>query len=118
VPDLPGYGASAPLEQNDKLSVGRVVLSALKSEVKKSKGGEGGTNLQIILIGHDRGARVAHHLTVSGVESVEILGVCLIDIVSKSPFQAPLNILSNKLTRSQPHPNGSTSSLPPPPQKK
>jgi pimeloyl-ACP methyl ester carboxylesterase len=81
VPDLPGYGASGPIEKNDKLSVGRVVLEALKTEVKKAKATEDGGNLKIVLIGHDRGARVAHHLTVSGVDSIDILGVCLIDIV-------------------------------------
>jgi pimeloyl-ACP methyl ester carboxylesterase len=81
VPDLPGYGASASIEKNDKLSVGRVVLEALKSEVKNTRGSEDSGNVKVVLIGHDRGARVAHHLTVSGVECVDILGVCLIDIV-------------------------------------
>ena len=38
--------------------------------------------LPVILIGHDRGARVAHRLAVSGVDGVKIMGVCLIDIVS------------------------------------
>lgn len=50
--------------------------------MKKSKSGDG--DVKVILIGHDRGARVAHHLTVSGVDGVKILGVCLIDIVSFS----------------------------------
>ncbi|KAJ4374970.1 hypothetical protein N0V83_002049 [Neocucurbitaria cava] len=35
-PDLPGYGGSAVIEKNDKLSVGNVVLSALKTEVPTS----------------------------------------------------------------------------------
>ncbi|KAL1794199.1 hypothetical protein ACET3X_007620 [Alternaria dauci] len=82
VPDLPGYGASAPIERNDKLSVGTAVLEALKTEVKKSKSADG--NVKIVLIGHDRGGRVAHRLTVSGVDGVDILGVCLIDIVPTS----------------------------------
>jgi pimeloyl-ACP methyl ester carboxylesterase len=79
VPDLPGYGASAPIERNDKLSIGTAVLEALKTEIKKIKSGDG--DVKAVLIGHDRGARVAHHLTVSGVDGVNILGVCLIDIV-------------------------------------
>ncbi|KAI4666995.1 uncharacterized protein J4E79_001676 [Alternaria viburni] len=82
VPDLPGYGASAPIAQNDKLSIGTAVLEALKTEVKKGKSPDG--DIKVILIGHDRGARVAHHLTVSGVDGVKILGVCLIDIVPTS----------------------------------
>lgn len=61
------------------MSIGTAVLEALKTEVKKSKSADG--DVKIILIGHDRGARVAHHLTVSGVDGVKILGVCLIDIV-------------------------------------
>jgi hypothetical protein len=94
VPDLPGYGASAPIEQNDKLSVGRVVLEALKSKVKNTKNGEDISNLKIILIGHDRGARVAHHLTVSGVEGIDILGVCLIDIVRFTIYYIQPNLQS------------------------
>jgi len=61
------------------VSIGTAVLEALKTEVKKGKSADG--DVKIILIGHDRGARVAHHLTVSGVDGVKILGVCLIDIV-------------------------------------
>jgi len=62
------------------VSIGTAVLEALKTEVKKSKSGDG--DVKVVLIGHDRGARVAHHVTVSGVDGVKILGVCLIDIVS------------------------------------
>ena len=61
------------------MSIGTAVLEALKTEVNKSKSGDG--DVKVVLIGHDRGARVAHHVTVSGVDGVEILGVCLIDIV-------------------------------------
>jgi len=64
------------------VSIGTAVLEALKTEVKKSKSADG--DVKVILIGHDRGARVAHHLTVSGVDGVKILGVCLIDIVCLS----------------------------------
>jgi pimeloyl-ACP methyl ester carboxylesterase len=83
VPDLPGYGASAPIKDNDKLSVGKVVLSAVKTQVKRSSSQYTSANIPIILVGHDRGARVAHRLAVSGYQGVDINGVCLIDIVSK-----------------------------------
>ncbi|USP74878.1 alpha/beta-hydrolase [Curvularia clavata] len=82
VPDLPGYGASAAIPQNDKLSVGRVVLEALKTEVQNAKSSKADHDkIKVVVIGHDRGARVSHHVSVSGVENVDILGVCLIDIV-------------------------------------
>ena len=64
------------------MSIGTAVLEALKTEVEKSNSGDG--DVKVVLIGHDRGARVVHHVTVSGVDGVKILGVCLIDIVSLS----------------------------------
>ncbi|KAF2640090.1 alpha/beta-hydrolase [Massarina eburnea CBS 473.64] len=82
VPDLPGYGASAPIEKNDKLSVGTTLIAALKTEVQRSYPSDKVSSVPVILVGHDRGARVAQQLAVSGVgEGVEVLGVCLIDIV-------------------------------------
>lgn len=111
VPDLPGYGASAPLGKNDKFSVGTAVLEALKEQVKQAGVKEAG-NVEVVLIGHDRGARVAHHLTVSGVSGIKILGVCLIDIV-RSLSVSPCNLEHRKLKRhrSPPQHNGSTLSL-------
>jgi pimeloyl-ACP methyl ester carboxylesterase len=86
VPDLPGYGASAPIKQNDKMHVGGVVLEAVKYKMHLAKNGDYDNIARVILIGHDRGARVAHHVSVSGsrgvTKGVSILGVCLIDIVS------------------------------------
>lgn len=63
----------------DKLSVGNAILSDLKSQLKPTS-----SDTPIILIGHDRGARVSHRLTVSGFPGLSILGVCLIDIVPTS----------------------------------
>ncbi|CAO2653924.1 Nn.00g106570.m01.CDS01 [Neocucurbitaria sp. VM-36] len=83
-PDLPGYGASVAIEKNDKLSIGNAILSALKTEVKRTSSGSSSANVPIVLIGHDRGARVSHRLAVSGYEGIDILGVCLIDIVPTS----------------------------------
>lgn len=80
-PDLSGYGSSAPITQNDKLTIGNTLLSALKTEFKRTSSGSSTAALPVVLIGHDRGARVAHRLAVSGADGFNILGVCLIDIV-------------------------------------
>ncbi|KAF3007522.1 hypothetical protein E8E13_006013 [Curvularia kusanoi] len=79
--DLPGYGASAPVGKHDKLTVGTAVLSALKTEAKRTSSSLPEGDIPIVLIGHDRGARVSHRLAVSGVDGFDIRGVCLIDIV-------------------------------------
>jgi pimeloyl-ACP methyl ester carboxylesterase len=78
-PDLPGYGGSAPISSNDKLSAGNAILDALKEQLKAYP-----DPIPIVLIGHDRGARVAHRLTVSGYKGMNILGSCFIDIVPTS----------------------------------
>lgn len=98
MPDLPGYGASAPVKENDKFSVGKVVLAALKELIKGSseqekKEEEGKGDISVILVGHDRGARVAHRLAVSGYEGVNIKGICLVDIVSLPtiPISTPIS---------------------------
>ncbi|KAH7091327.1 Alpha/Beta hydrolase protein [Paraphoma chrysanthemicola] len=83
-PDLPGYGGSPPISQNDKLSIGNAVFSALKTEVKRTTSGSSSNSIPVYLIGHDRGARISHRLVVSGHEGIDILGVCLIDIVPSS----------------------------------
>ncbi|PVH92407.1 alpha/beta-hydrolase [Periconia macrospinosa] len=92
VPDLPGYGASAPLPDSfkfhDKLSVGKAVLGGLKSALAAESSGKEKEEIHVVLIGHDRGARVAHRLTVSKEEvgefGVKVRGVCLVDIVPTS----------------------------------
>jgi len=61
--------------------VGNTLLAALKTEVKRTSSGSS-ANIPIVFIGHDRGARVAHRLAVSGADGFDILGVALIDIVS------------------------------------
>lgn len=94
VPDLPGYGASAEVSQNDKFSVGQVLFEALKTAVQKAKGSKADHDkIKVVVVGHDRGARVAHHITVGGVENVDILGVCLIDIVCLCYVPFSLQIL-------------------------
>ncbi|KAF1925808.1 alpha/beta-hydrolase [Didymella exigua CBS 183.55] len=83
-PDLPGYGASAAIEKHDKLTVGNAILSSLRTEVKRTSSNPPTGDIPIVLIGHDRGARVSHRLAVSGAEGFDIKGVCLIDIVPTS----------------------------------
>ena len=82
IPDLPGYGNSAAPEKHDKVSVGLRILEAL-SELIESQ--PDGSPLPVVLIGHDRGARVAHHLHLSSpstpILNFEIRGLALLDIV-------------------------------------
>ncbi|KAF2853732.1 alpha/beta-hydrolase [Plenodomus tracheiphilus IPT5] len=84
VADLPGYGGSAAIPKNDKVSAGTAILNALKTEVKRTSNGSSSVSIPVVLIGHDRGARVSHHITVQQVDSITILGTCLIDIVPTS----------------------------------
>ncbi|KAF2811892.1 alpha/beta-hydrolase [Mytilinidion resinicola] len=85
IPDLPGYGNSEAPTAHDKLSVGLAVLSALHSVLKEqSENSSKDDTIPVMLIGHDRGARIAHRLGVSGAPDIRILGVTLIDIVPTS----------------------------------
>ena len=81
IPDLPGYGNSAPPAKHDKVSVGLVILDALRELVQASVA----SPQPVILIAHDRGARIAHHLHVSSPHSsifgFTITGLALLDIV-------------------------------------
>jgi pimeloyl-ACP methyl ester carboxylesterase len=84
VPDLPGYGFSAPSDRHDKISIGLRVIEALK-ELLHSSSTSTEQSPPIVLIGHDRGARVAHLLHVStghgDTLGFKIVGVALFDIV-------------------------------------
>jgi pimeloyl-ACP methyl ester carboxylesterase len=84
VPDLPGYGSSAPSDCHDKVSVGLRVLEALK-ELLNNSVTSSDTKPPVVLIGHDRGARVAHSLHVSTGRELtlgfQIVGLALFDIV-------------------------------------
>lgn len=84
IPDLPGYGGSGHIPQNDKLSQGNALLGALSTELKRTTTSNSSSPTPIVLIGHDRGARIAHRLTVTGHPDFSILGVTLIDIVPTS----------------------------------
>jgi pimeloyl-ACP methyl ester carboxylesterase len=62
----------------DKLSVGRAILTSLSSQLPTPSHDH---PIPIVLIGHDRGARISHRLTVTGHPGFSILGACIIDIV-------------------------------------
>ncbi|KAI1910192.1 hypothetical protein LOZ12_006281 [Ophidiomyces ophidiicola] len=82
VPDIPGYGNSSPcLSGHDKSSVGKTILKALSYHLESSQVPQ---PQDVILIGHDRGARISHRLSVDAAEytsSFTILGAALMDIV-------------------------------------
>lgn len=82
-PQLPGYGVSSlpSAGQHSKRAVGGAILEALTSVFNVQSSTDGARN--IILIGHDRGARIAHRLAVdnAGAPHLKINSVVLIDIV-------------------------------------
>ncbi|KAL9088470.1 MAG: hypothetical protein Q9165_006194 [Trypethelium subeluteriae] len=84
IPDLPGYGNSAPTDQHDKVSIGLRVIEALRDAFDDG-GNTAAKYPPIVLIGHDRGARVADALHVStgkaDVLGFRIIGLALLDIV-------------------------------------
>ncbi|KAK5659481.1 hypothetical protein OQA88_682 [Cercophora sp. LCS_1] len=80
IPELPGYGVSTPLPQNDKTTVGTALLSALTTVFSTSPE----SPRPLILAGHDRGARICHRLVVSHhlvPSSLELVGTVLLDII-------------------------------------
>ncbi|KAF2731451.1 alpha/beta-hydrolase [Polyplosphaeria fusca] len=91
IPDLPGYGASTPISDNSKLAIGHTLLSALSTLIKRSTS-HAPSSIPVVLIGHDRGARIAHHLVVTGSPGISILAVSILDIVpTLSQWQAASN---------------------------
>jgi len=85
VADIPGYGQSSPPREHSKEYVGSQILQALgksleQHEIKPSAAA-------VVLIGHDRGARICHRLAVNAPlpscpqNKLNVKGVCLIDIV-------------------------------------
>ncbi|KAK5035206.1 hypothetical protein LTS07_002642 [Exophiala sideris] len=92
VPELPGYGISTPIKDNNantKRSVGGALLEALSQVFKTA---DSTSPRRVILGGHDRGARICHRLAVDFSHPPEsksiysslnltVLGAILIDIV-------------------------------------
>ncbi|KAF2626991.1 alpha/beta-hydrolase [Macroventuria anomochaeta] len=91
IPDLPGYGNSSAPEKHDKVSVGLLILAALRelidsfNKYSDSSHARSPEVLPIVLIGHDRGARVAHHLHLyspnAPILGFTVKGLALLDIV-------------------------------------
>ncbi|KAN0104865.1 Alpha/Beta hydrolase fold, partial [Hyaloscypha variabilis] len=84
IPDVPGYGRSAPLPgPHDKRSTGNSLLATLSSLLPSSS-----SPIPLILLGHDRGARISYRLAVDFSSSTlpthlnfSIHGTILLDIV-------------------------------------
>lgn len=83
VSKLPGYGKSTPSRvAQDKRSTGKVILDALKWTLGTEV--HGGQQQKIVLVGHDRGARICHRLAVDCQDystDIDIIGTVLMDIV-------------------------------------
>jgi pimeloyl-ACP methyl ester carboxylesterase len=85
-PDLPGYGLSPALSEHTKLDFGIAILKALRSILPGSE------IIPLILIGHDRGARIVHQLQVSSSAgeprlkelNLNVVGIALLDILPTS----------------------------------
>ncbi|OAL74166.1 hypothetical protein A7D00_2197 [Trichophyton violaceum] len=98
VPDIPGYGVSSPPKASDKRTVGKAILGALETMLGRSnsndnKGNGSGQPHRIVLVGHNRGARICHRLTVDAAEhssTFTILATTLLDIVPTSVQWAAL----------------------------
>jgi hypothetical protein len=94
VPELPGYGISTPIvgdaTVNTKRSVGTALLESLAS-VFNTKSSS--TPRQVIIGGHDRGARISHRLSVDFSHppqqspnlyndlNITVIGTLLLDIL-------------------------------------
>lgn len=78
--DLPGYGQSTkPVKDSprdySKRVIGADLYAALTQLLPKGQ--------KVVLMGHDRGARTVHHMTVHAPQdgALDILGIALCDIV-------------------------------------
>lgn len=84
VPDIPGYGSSTPSQTlHDKATAGTAILSSLR-DLCSSNNGNSKARPHIVLVGHDRGARICHRLAVDAQQHSDaftIMGTILMDIV-------------------------------------
>ncbi|KAH8155854.1 uncharacterized protein LAJ45_00866 [Morchella importuna] len=87
IPDIPGYGESthsatpSNTAAYSKRAIGNIILEALKKLLNTPE-------RKIILLGHDRGARIIHRLAVDAAEGFlqekygfDLVGVALLDII-------------------------------------
>lgn len=90
VPDIPGYGYSAPLSiPHSKTNQSHAILELLSSILAPYN------EAPLIIAGHDRGARICHRLAVDNPNpNFPILGAILLDIVPTvvqwQTFSSPL----------------------------
>lgn len=87
---IPGYGQSTPSQtSHDKRTIGNAILEALEANLI------GQEKKDVVLVGHDRGARICHRLAVDDgkdFERVRIVGTILLDIVpTKVQFESFAN---------------------------
>ena len=77
--DMPGYGQSTKPVKNSpgdysKRAIGSDLYAALSQLLPKGQ--------KVVLMGHDRGARVTHHMTIHAPQDpIQIVGIVLCDIV-------------------------------------
>ena len=77
--DMPGYGESTkPVKSSpgdySKRAIGADLYAALSQLLPKGQ--------KVVLMGHDRGARVTHHMTIHAPKDpINIIGIVLCDIV-------------------------------------
>lgn len=77
--DMPGYGQSTKPVKNSpadysKRAIGADLYAALSQLLPKGQ--------KVVLMGHDRGARVTHHMTIHAAQApIHIIGIVLCDIV-------------------------------------
>lgn len=88
VPELPGYGISTPCKVHSKKEVGTALLEALTAVFKPGP-------REVILGGHDRGARITHRLAVDKDDyDLNIIGCVMLDII---PTKAQWDAFSNPI---------------------
>lgn len=78
-PQIPGYGRSSPLKQaHNTRSNGKAILKKLESIIPSMI-----ASVPVILVGHDRGARISHRIAVDRQDypHLEIRGAILLDII-------------------------------------
>jgi pimeloyl-ACP methyl ester carboxylesterase len=81
--DLPGYGQSTKPVKN---SPGDYSKRAIGADLYKALSQLLPSGTKVVLMGHDRGARVTHHMTVHAPDdgALKIVGIVLCDIVPTS----------------------------------
>lgn len=79
VPELPGYGVSDPPSDSSRVETCRLLMAALRDAF----GVTDKETREVILAGHDRGARIVHRVAVDQHDYpfINIKGTIMLDIV-------------------------------------